>query len=99
MRRHLLSALALSALLLGVAPAGAQTTTAPGINAERLAELKKQATEGVEPRAKLAQVINDTVFSFGELAFQEFETSKYLTDILEKNGFKVERGVAGLPTG
>lgn len=99
MRRRLLSALALSAMLLWAAPAGAQTTTAPGMHAERLAELKKQATEEVEARAKLAQVINDTVFSFGELAFQEFDTSKYLTDILEKNGFKVERGVAGLPTG
>ena len=30
---------------------------------------------------KLAQVINDTVFSFGELAYQEFETSKYLTEV------------------
>ena len=29
---------------------------------------------------------------------QEFETSKYLTGILEKNGFKIERGVAGIPT-
>ena len=26
---------------------------------------------------------NDSVFSFGELGFQEFETSKYLTGILE----------------
>jgi len=40
----------------------------------------------------------DTVFSFGELGFQEFETSKYLTGILENAGFKVERGVAGIPT-
>ncbi len=52
----------------------------------------------MEARRKLAQVINDTVFSFGELAYQEFETSKYLTGLLEKNGFTVERGVAGLPT-
>jgi metal-dependent amidase/aminoacylase/carboxypeptidase family protein len=64
-----------------------------------LAEIKTRAIAGVEARAKLARVINDTVFSFGELAFQEFETSKYLTGILENNGFKVERGVVGLPTG
>src|ERR687885_1523833 len=44
------------------------------------------------------QRMNDTVFSFAEPGFQEFETSKYLSDILEKNGFKVERGVAGIPT-
>src|SRR5882724_5517508 len=40
----------------------------------------------------------DSVFSFGELGFQEFETSKYLTGLLEKEGFKIERGVAGIPT-
>jgi aminobenzoyl-glutamate utilization protein B len=61
--------------------------------------LKSRAIAGVESRAKLAQEITDSVFSFGELGFQEVETSRYLTDILEKNGFKVERGVAGLPTG
>ena len=47
---------------------------------------------------KQSQVMNDMVFSFGELGFQEFETSKYLTGILEKEGFKVERGIAGIPT-
>ena len=54
---------------------------------------------GVEARAKLGQEINDSLFSFSELAFQEYETSKYLTNILEKEGFTVQRGVAGLPTG
>src|SRR3979409_1514090 len=44
------------------------------------------------------QQMVDQVFSFGELGFQEFETSKYLTAILEKNGFKIERGYAGIPT-
>ena len=46
----------------------------------------------------LAQQMVDSVFSFGELGFQEIETSRYLTDILEKNGFKVERGVSNIPT-
>ena len=64
-----------------------------------LAALKSRAIAGVEARAKLAQEINDSVFSFSELGFQEVETSRYLTEILEKNGFQVERGVAGLPTG
>ena len=48
--------------------------------------------------AKLAQEMVDSVFSFGELGFQEVETSKYLTGILEKEGFKIERGVADIPT-
>ena len=60
--------------------------------------IKKRALAGVESRAKLAQQINDTVFSFSELGYQEVETSRYLTTLLEQNGFKVERGVAGIPT-
>jgi len=47
---------------------------------------------------KLTQEIVDMVFSFGELGFQEVETSAYLTGILERNGFKVTRGYAGAPT-
>lgn len=67
--------------------------------APKTSGLKGRAVAGVEARAKLAQEINDSVFSFGELAFHEVETSRYLTDVLEKNGFTVERGTAGLPTG
>src|SRR2546421_4395998 len=40
----------------------------------------------------------DQIFSFSELGFQEVETSKYVTGILEKNGFKIEKGIAGIPT-
>ena len=46
----------------------------------------------------MTQQMTDMVFSFGELGFQEVETSKYLTGILEQHGFTVERGVAGMPT-
>lgn len=63
-----------------------------------LDELKKEATVEVEKRQKMVQEIVDTIFSFAELGFQEFETSRYLTGILEKNGFMVERGSAGMPT-
>lgn len=64
----------------------------------RLESLKAEATTKIDQRAKLIQEIIDQVFSFGELGMQEFETSKYLTGLLEQNGFKVERGVAGMPT-
>ena len=67
--------------------------------APRPSGIKARAIAGVEARAKLAQEINDSVFSFSELGFHEVETSRYLTEVLEKNGFTVERGVSGLPTG
>jgi aminobenzoyl-glutamate utilization protein B len=89
--------LALIALMLASgAPLAQQSGAEP--DSARIEKLKSVAVEGVEGRRKLAQVINDTVFSFGELGYQEFETSKYLTELLEKNGFSIERGVAGIPT-
>ncbi|MEZ0168199.1 amidohydrolase [Microvirga sp. TS319] len=99
MNRTMLPGLALTALLATYAPVLAQSADQSAVIAERIAELKKRAIEGVDARAKLAQEMNDSIFSFGELAFQEFETSKYITAILEKNGFTIERNVAGLPTG
>ena len=44
------------------------------------------------------QVITDTVFSYAELGFQEHETSRYLTALLEREVFHVERNIAGIPT-
>ena len=82
-------------LLCSVAPAA----LAQSYPAAQVANLKSSAVAGVEGRAKLAQQMNDQIFSFGELGFQEVETSKYVTGVLEENGFKIERGVAGLPTG
>jgi len=60
--------------------------------------LKKEALGKVEARQQLVQQMVDQIFSYGELGFQEVETSKYVTGILEKNGFTLERGVAGIPT-
>jgi aminobenzoyl-glutamate utilization protein B len=63
-----------------------------------LAAYKHQVVGDVESLKKRTQIMNDMVFSFAELGFQEFETSKYLTEVLEKEGFTVERGIAGIPT-
>lgn len=65
---------------------------------ERIAKLKKEVVEKIDDNAKMAQVMVDKVFSFAELGFQEVETSKYLTSILEENGFKIEHGISGVPT-
>jgi aminobenzoyl-glutamate utilization protein B len=60
--------------------------------------LKAAADDKVDAQAKLIQEMVDSVFSFAEPGFQEYRTMAYLTAILEKNGFKVTRGVAGIPT-
>jgi aminobenzoyl-glutamate utilization protein B len=65
---------------------------------DRLEALKEEALQGVESRAELVQEIVDMLFSFGELGMQEFETQRYLTGLLEEEGFDIELGVAGIPS-
>ena len=71
----------------------------PGtMEAKRLETLKTEVIAEVEKNKDMVQQMVDQIFSFGELGFQEVETSKYLVGILEKNGFTVTKGVSGIPT-
>ena len=109
---HYLPRLSRSSIHLGMAAALSMALTAP-LQAQqptpaaavaqaaadpRLAKLKDEALQMVQARSKQVQEIVDMLFSFQELGFQEWESQKYLTGILEKEGFKVEKGVAGIPT-
>jgi aminobenzoyl-glutamate utilization protein B len=67
-------------------------------DAPRVAGLKTAAAADIDSMTTFSQQMVDAVFSFGELGFQEFETNRYLIEILRKNGFAVEEGVAGIPT-
>lgn len=102
-RRVLLGACAL--LLAAPLPLAAQDpeqrpaiTTPPPEDPPHIARLKQEVVREVEARSKLVQEIVDMVFSFGELGYQEVETSRYLTGILEREGFTVQRGISGMPT-
>jgi aminobenzoyl-glutamate utilization protein B len=64
----------------------------------RVMKLKETVSADVLSMYDLGQQMVDTVFSFGELGFQEFETQRYLTGILKQNGFTIETGIAGIPT-
>ena len=83
--------LCFAALLVTPFPSAATRTSL-------IEDYKAQVAADVASMAKQSQVMVDMVFSFGELGFQEVETAKYLTGILEKEGFKIERGTAGIPT-
>lgn len=65
---------------------------------DRLEVLKREALQEVERLREFTQQMVDQIFSYGELGFQEIETTRYLVSTLEKHGFRVERGVAGIPT-
>jgi aminobenzoyl-glutamate utilization protein B len=91
MRRFLAASALLTVGLAFAPPLHAQADS-------RLDDLKGEVLEMVQDDAKMVQEIVDMLFSFGELGFQEFETQRYLTGILEDAGFEIELGVAGMPS-
>lgn len=61
-------------------------------------ELKKEAVRIVDQKSKLLIGISDAIWEYAEIALLEYKSSKLLVETLEKEGFKVKRGVAGMPT-
>jgi aminobenzoyl-glutamate utilization protein B len=91
------------ASLITVVPAAQQSPPAasqarPGAN-PRTEQYKRDVGLEVDGLGEMIQRMNDQVFSFAELGFQEFETSKYLTGILRQNGFTIQENLADIPTG
>ena len=84
--------------VLGLAIGTSSFTTAAQAQSSRLTALKAEAVRAVDARATFTQQMVDQIFSYGELGFQEFETSRYLVNLLRENGFTVEEGIAGIPT-
>ena len=68
------------------------------LSKKKINQLKEEVAQIVEANHKQSQVMVDKIFSFAELGFQEIESSKYLTGILEENGFEIEHSVSGIPT-
>src|SRR5436305_2064266 len=64
----------------------------------KLEQYKRDVGLEVDAMQENIQKWNDSVFSFAEPGFQEFETSKFLTGILKQNGFAIQEGIAGIPT-
>jgi len=52
----------------------------------------------VDRNSKAIALLGDNIYYFAELGMQEFETAKLMTEILEQAGFKIERGISGMPT-
>jgi len=90
--KFIISWLAVLAVLPGLASAQVKLTPA------KIDALKTELAKDIDGQKKSTQEMVDMIFSFGELGFQEVETSKYLTDILKKNGFTIEQGISGIPT-
>src|SRR5262245_57685490 len=79
--------LLLSALLLTSLPASG---TDPKKKDEAVSSIDKHKGELIS--------LSDQIWSFAETALRETRSARALSDYAEKQGFKVERGVAGMPT-
>ncbi len=65
---------------------------------KKLPKNKAQILKSVEDHKSDLINISDEIWTHAETAFEEYQSSKLLADYAEKNGFKVEYGVAGMPT-
>jgi len=68
------------------------------MDASNLTPEKKYVFNFVDRNADAVATVGDSIFYFGELGMQEFESAKLMCDLLEEAGFAVERGISGFPT-
>jgi len=63
-------------------------------------DLKKKSDAATSVERHKPELINlsNQIWAFAETALRETKSSKLLADYAEQQGFKVERGVAGMPT-
>jgi aminobenzoyl-glutamate utilization protein B len=64
----------------------------------KLTPLKKEALAWVDAAIPELSKLNDEIWRAAEVAMEEYRSSEVLASYLEGAGFKVEKGVAGLPT-
>ncbi len=61
-------------------------------------ELKRETLTAVEKHSQFLIDVSNSIWEFAEIALLEHRSAELLVDTLEKEGFRVKRGVAGLPT-
>ena len=94
----LVSLVPCAAGLVAAPPQARPPAGAPAAAPARLDTLKRQTAAEIDNMSVFTQRTNDMLFSFAELGFQEFETSKYIVAVLRANGFAVQEGIYGFPT-
>ena len=72
--------------------------TIPSSYGQKLSKNKKAVIASVENHKVDLIELSDKIWAEAEIAFQETNSSGFLADYAEKNGFRVERSVAGMPT-
>ncbi|MEA1786211.1 amidohydrolase [Arenibacter sp. GZD96] len=69
-----------------------------GLSAQKMSKTKTAAIASVEKHKETLIKISDSIWALAETAFNEQQSSEILANYAEKNGLKVTRGVANIPT-
>ncbi len=77
---------------------GALTLFCISASAQKLTNNKKAVIASVEKHKTELIKISDSIWALAETAFDEHQSAEILANYAEKNGFKVTRGVAEIPT-
>lgn len=88
------AAAALMAGLAATLASGPLGAADPGSNAA----LKSRAFEWLDARSGSLGQVNRRIWSYAETSLQESRSARELRDLLAAEGFRVEEGVAGMPT-
>ena len=68
----------------------------PSITLSR--DVKISVIDYLDKYAQNYYSISDTIWAYAEIGFQEYWSSDLLATTLEENGFKLQRGLSGMPT-
>ena len=83
---------------LGILIAAASLPAQPGRAAQTPSPAKKSAVALVDKQRAEMIDMSDRIWAYAETALREERSAKVLADYAEQRGFKVERGVAGMPS-
>ena len=59
---------------------------------------KQAAVAAIDAKADLIRQVADQIWSYAELSLQEEQSAALYCRVLEQEGFRVERGICGIPT-
>ncbi|MCP2518856.1 M20 family metallopeptidase [Candidatus Aminicenantes bacterium AC-335-A11] len=65
---------------------------------KKVEEQKELAISWINNNNSFLIEISNKIWKYAETALREYKSSQLLIEVLEKAGFKVEKGVAGMPT-
>lgn len=59
---------------------------------------KQKLYDSIDENAAEIIALSDAIWEFSELSMEEYQSAAYYCDLLEKEGFQVERKLCGIPT-